>query len=285
MAPLTEQRVREVFREFAALGARYLLVHMAYQRAGLETPEAATGTEEEIAARVKHAYETMSDDHKRACSIARLIALVGVEEARVQAGPLSVYAQKNWRSIRRQPWKYTQWEHALLLAAVAGEGPTPVLPEEVDAVARALDEVLRLDASLHVGFKFEQERAAKLNADPESRTKRAGEKPRNVDARKWLSRKRQRSVLAGNRFGTTELGLAFVEELFAAGAKSVSIPGDTIDFGGDNDADHSDTLIVKLPKDPAARARVLAITNREMKREGMEQEPDEGQADVRLWWD
>jgi hypothetical protein len=285
MAPLTEERVREVFREFAALSARHYIVQMTFAAAGLEVPEPAQGTEEELDARSAHAVETMSDDQARIISIVRLIALIGADEARVQAGPLSVYAQKNWRSIRNQPWKYTLWEYALRLAAVAGEGPTPVLPEEVDAVARALDEILPLNPQVYQGYHFEKQRAAQLNADPESHTRRAGVKPRNVEARKWLSRKTNPPVLAGNRFGTTTLGLAFVEELYAAGAKSVMVAGDTIDLGSDDMPDHSDTLIVRLPKDPEARSRLLTITNREAAREGMEEEPDEGQGEVRLWWD
>lgn len=284
MAPLTEERVREIFREFAALSSGHYLAQITFAMAGLKAPEPARGTEEELAARYARS-ETMLDDRARSMSIVRLISLIGVEEARVQAGPLSVYAQKNWRSIRRQPWKYSLWDYSLLMAAVSGEGPTPVLPEEVDAVARALDEILTLDPQLNMGFKFGQEEAARLNADPESRTRRAGEKPRNVEARKWLSRKRNPPVLAGNRFGTTAEGLAFVEELYAAGAKSVMVPGDTIDLGTDEDPDHSDTLLVRLPKDPAARSRLLAIANREAAREGFEGESDEGQAELRLWWD
>lgn len=284
MAPLTEERVREVFREFAVLTSGHLLARATYLFAGLKAPKPAKGSEAELLARRKHAGETMSDDRQRAISIVRLISLIGVAEARVQAGPLSEYASKNWRSIRRQPWKYTRWEHALMLAAVAGEGPTPVLPEEVNAVASCLDDILKLDPQLYMGFKSGQEYAARLNADPESRTKRAGEKPRNVEARKWLSRRNQ-PVLAGNRFGTNALGLAFVEELYAAGARSVMIPGDTIDLGSDGDPDHSDSLIVRLPKDRAARARLLEITNREAAREGLEEERDEGQGDVHLWWD
>jgi hypothetical protein len=92
-------------------------------------------------------------------------------------------------------------------------------------------------------------------------------------------------VLAGNRFGTSALGLAFIEELYAAGARTVSVPGDTIDPGTDDYPAHSDTLIVRLPKDPEARKRLLEIANREAEREGMEGEPDEGQSEVRLWWD
>ena len=101
----------------------------------------------------------------------------------------------------------------------------------------------------------------------------------------WLSRKRRPPVLAGNRFETNAAGLAFVEELYAAGAQSVAVLGDTIDLGTDEDPDHSDTLIVRLPKDEAARSRVLSIANREAVRKGLQEELDEGQTELRLWWD
>ena len=63
------------------------------------------------------------------------------------------------------------------------------------------------------------------------------------------------------------------------------MPGDTIDLGTDEDPDHSDTLVILLPKDAAARSRLLAIANREAKREGLDEEVDEGQTELRLWWD
>jgi hypothetical protein len=283
MPPLTDDRIREVFRKFTiiSIAGDFARIPLMMLRLWARPAKARA---DEIAAQ-QAASKALLDDRARIFSIVRLIALLGVEEARAQAGPLSVHAEKNWRSIRRQPWKYTLWEHALLLTAVSGEGPTPVLPDEVDSVARVLDEILARDQKLRRDFEFGQETAARLNADPESRTKRAGKEPRYREARKWLGRKRHPPVLAANRFGTTEAGLAFVEELYAAGATSVVVPGDTIDEGDDDYPAHSDTLVVRLPQDPAARSRLLDIAAREAVAQQVDRELDQGQDELRLWWD
>lgn len=283
MTPLTEEHVRTVFREYASLSASTVLGRLVFRMAGVEAPRPITD-ESDWAARSIRA-QAMADDRQRAISIVRLIGLLGVDEARVEAGPLSMIGSKDWRKIRGDPWRYSRWDHARLVIASWGEGPVPVLPEEVDAVYAALEEILKLDPQVRDGYRFEQEHGERLRADPDARTTPAGPRPRNVEARKWLGKKRPPSALASNRFGTIENGIAFVEELYAAGAKSVRVPGDAIDPDDGTGHAHADALIVVLPKDADARARVLAIARREANREGFEGDIDEGQPEIRLWWD
>lgn len=49
-----------------------------------------------------------------------------------------------------------------------------------------------------------------------------------LEAREWLQQNGHDSALAHNRFGSPANALAFVEELYAAGAKRVFVPGDII---------------------------------------------------------
>ncbi|EDY21136.1 hypothetical protein CfE428DRAFT_1429 [Chthoniobacter flavus Ellin428] len=70
------------------------------------------------------------------------------------------------------------------------------------------------------------------------------------EARAWLQHNRHASALAHHRFGSTANALAFVEQLYAAGAKRVFVPQDSIiddeeemELGGP----YSDSVVIELP--------------------------------------
>ena len=143
---LTESRVREIFREYAALTAGLPLVRISYAMAGLAPPEVVPMTDDEFAARSEHVQTTMAVERDRILSIIQLIALLGHQEARMQAGAISARAFAEWRMVQDQAWRYSKWDHRMLLAAThARESATPILPEEVDAVANCLEEILPLN--------------------------------------------------------------------------------------------------------------------------------------------
>ena len=135
------------------------------------------------------------------------------------------------------------------------------------------------------GFRIAQARGEALRTDPDARSRAAGVRPNEVEAREWFSGELATSILAMNRFGTSERGLAFIEELYAAGAREVLVSEDAVEVDSDAGVVHADTLVVRLPADTAARARVFGIINREARSEGFDEEVDEGQEDARLWWD
>ena len=284
--PLTDERIRSIYREYASLVANIPLAAISFAMAGLTPPEPVAEDDEAHAERAERALATMEPDRMRIQSIATVIALLGLDEAREQVGPLSERAAKEWHELQNKKWRYSVWDHRILLSLIpARQGRIPILREEVDAVARVIQEIRLLDPMLHMGLASAARQGDILRADPDSRTRPAAEKPRNIEARKFLARRRSTAILAGNRFGTNKGGIDFVEELYAAGAAKVMIPADTVQDDGPEGHLHSDTLIVTLPKDPEARARVFAISSREARREGFDEERDEGQKDLLFWWD
>jgi hypothetical protein len=285
---LTEARVREVYREYNRLTSPGVLggISMLMQGASaIFTPpgQSLAAVVETLSSDPVQKLIAQGTEKQRIDAVAMLIGVLGVDEARAQATDLSVRAAKEGQDLFNRAWKYSQWEHALLhYSKVIRAEEQPIQPQEVDAVYAALDEILSLDRFLAMGYRNAQATGNALRADPESRTRPAGPKTRDAEARKWLARKRQ-SMLAANRFGTTALGQEFVEELYAAGAAKVVVPGESIE--PDDGFDHADQLRVHLPKDPEARRRVLDIVNREARREGFDEVADTGQKEEILWWD
>lgn len=112
------------------------------------------------------------------------------------------------------------------------------------------------------------------------------------EAREWLAKNGNPSPLAGNRFGSREEAQQFVESLYAAGAVTVHVsmihdePWRIEQEGGP----YAESLLVKLPDQTTARAKILAIAEEEMRNEGF-LEDDEGLEDkvseesISLWWD
>jgi hypothetical protein len=286
--PLTEERVRAVFREYARLSSPSALSTMAMR----SVASMAMPPERRIAAVVEsltsepvQRMRELSVERQRAEAIARLIGLIGFEEARLQATALSTRAAAEGMALLKRPWKYTLWDYKMLDAAKVIDGARlPIQRDEVDAVARAMDELCSLDVFFNMAFRRAQEAGAALRADPTARTKRAVPQARSYEARKWLTRKRRPTTeLAANRFGTTADALAFVESLYEAGATEVRIAGESIEK--DEGFDHADALRVWLPKDQQSRLAILTIVNAEAAREGFDQEEDSGQKEVYLWWD
>jgi len=95
------------------------------------------------------------------------------------------------------------------------------------------------------------------------------------------------NAFASNRFRGTENAIRFVEGLYAAGAVRVIVNQESIVDEGGGDL-YADALVVLLPQEPAARARVVAICKHESDREEGEvsRDADWQTGDcVFLWWD
>jgi hypothetical protein len=105
-------------------------------------------------------------------------------------------------------------------------------------------------------------------------------------ALEWLRAHPSAHAFATNRFPMTQDAIAFVEQLFAAGAAKVTI--DNIQFLPSDDwLPYADTLMVTLPGELAKRREIFRLID-EVGRpdEDAGQLPsDEGQEIVRLWWD
>jgi hypothetical protein len=107
------------------------------------------------------------------------------------------------------------------------------------------------------------------------------------EALAWLRANHNESPLATNRFSKTSDAIAFVEQLYAAGATGVWV--DNIMMLPNHDwTPYADTLIVDLPGDDAKRHEVLELIEHVGRPDHDAGEPPPhfiGPASVRLWWD
>lgn len=172
-----------------------------------------------------------------------------------------------------------------LTASMSPPGTTNVFatftPEEMAAVAAHAE---------RIGAVMAQEQAAAMELQAQSEARAAGLArihEGDPEAREWLRANGQEAPLAGNRFDAAE-ALAFVDELYAAGAERVVVASESIvddehelSLGGP----YADTLKVHLPPDPSRRAALFAIAAREAREEGFDPEPDTGQEMLVFWWD
>ena len=105
----------------------------------------------------------------------------------------------------------------------------------------------------------------------------------------WLRENRNESALASNRFGETRHAVRFVEELYSSGARLVIVPNESInsddDFVTGEGGPYADALFVNLPDDEVKRKAVIAICQRELKREGFKLEEGMSGGQIYLWWD
>jgi hypothetical protein len=105
----------------------------------------------------------------------------------------------------------------------------------------------------------------------------------------WLRENRNESALASNRFGETDRAVRFVEELYASGARLVIVPDEAINSDDDTmrfeGGPYADALLVNLPEDEVKRKAVIAICQRELKREGFKLEEGMSNDQIYLWWD
>jgi len=129
--PLTEERVRTVFREYARLSSPSALSTMAMR----SVASMAMPPERRIAAVVEsltsepvQRMRELSVERQRAEAIARLIGLIGFEEARLQATALSTRAAAEGMALLKRPWKYTLWDYKMLDAAKVIDGARLPIP-------------------------------------------------------------------------------------------------------------------------------------------------------------
>jgi len=107
------------------------------------------------------------------------------------------------------------------------------------------------------------------------------------EARAWITANANPNAFARNRFDSKEAARAFLDSLYASGADTVYVLNVQQDSawiqreGGP----YADALLVRLPSDAAARARLFEFGARETRSEGFEQERDRGQRYLYFWWD
>ncbi len=109
----------------------------------------------------------------------------------------------------------------------------------------------------------------------------------HCEARTWMTNPVASGYLAGNRFGSREEGLRFIENLYRLGAKTVyavNIDHDMFNF--DNGGPGTDTLIVTLPDDLQQRRALLDVAEAEASLyDGPATLEDDGRAETMFWWD
>jgi len=117
----------------------------------------------------------------------------------------------------------------------------------------------------------------------------AGAPVTGPEALEWLRENKNESALASNRFGETRHAVKFVEQLYASGARLVIVPDESINTDGDTirgeGGPYADALVVNLPEDEDRRKAVIAICQRELKREGFKLEDGMSSEQIYLWWD
>jgi hypothetical protein len=79
------------------------------------------------------------------------------------------------------------------------------------------------------------------------------------EARVWLKTNQNTSAFAGNRFDTTGQALAFVEELYRAGAAHVAIDNILEENVEREGGPYADTLVVVLPDDPNLQGDLIEL--------------------------
>lgn len=110
------------------------------------------------------------------------------------------------------------------------------------------------------------------------------------EARAWLRENRNTSPFAGNRFFPKAEAEAFVENLYALGARAVYIASiyDEPERIAREGGPYADALLVVLPDDPRQRRALIAVNREEARREGFEEADAFDAADdgtLFFWWD
>jgi hypothetical protein len=111
------------------------------------------------------------------------------------------------------------------------------------------------------------------------------------EALAWLKSNGSKVGFAGNRFGSTREAIAFVEELYGAGAARVLVPDDAIRKHHAEVSEHggpyADSLVIELPS--GDRADLFEIYEHEAEAEGYgDMKGADSVIDGRylfLWWD
>ena len=111
------------------------------------------------------------------------------------------------------------------------------------------------------------------------------------EARSWLQANGQPAALASNRFDSTADALAFVEQLYTAGAQRVFIPGDSIrddEIEMEAGGPYADALVIELASSEAP-ALLLELYFTEADHEGYDLRSEPPliieERYLYLWWD
>jgi hypothetical protein len=132
--------------------------------------------------------------------------------------------------------------------------------------------------------KWADDNADQAAEDPDERI--TNQPPR--DARQWLNDNLNPHCFAGNRFYDKQEALDFVNRLYELGAVRVWVdnildePYRLREEGGP----YADTLIVELPEDRLARAKLHEVFEYELhERQGLDLEPCTEDDTLIFWWD
>jgi hypothetical protein len=106
----------------------------------------------------------------------------------------------------------------------------------------------------------------------------------NPEACAWLLSNYNPSALPTNKFQTTARALAFVYELYAAGAMEVLIDNIMDDVRPNDGGPYADSLIVRLPDDGHQRWRLIERCHWEVEGEADGTCHERGDS-LYLWWD
>lgn len=157
----------------------------------------------------------------------------------------------------------------------------PISREEAGAVAALAP---RIAKALERAPDYLREDAEAAEALETGLQRIGGDDP---DARTWLRENTLETPLGVNRFEDTADALAFVEELYAAGAVRVVIASETIedDDEFDEGGQSADAVKIQLPRDAGQRRALFAIAGREAKSQALKPPKDEGQDLLIVWWD
>jgi hypothetical protein len=106
----------------------------------------------------------------------------------------------------------------------------------------------------------------------------------NPEARAWLSSNTNASAFATNRFGVTARALAFVDELYAAGATQVLIDNISEEHTALEMGPYADSLIVRFGPDSPVRQTLVDMCDEAIAGEA-DGRVDSYRDEIRVWWD
>lgn len=122
--------------------------------------------------------------------------------------------------------------------------------ELIDQIKARIQELKQHEKPKRAPARKTVKRAGKASQPKKRRRK---EDERGPEALAWI--RKNGDKIPWGRFASKDEAVAFVEELYAAGAESVLVPKDRLS--------EADSLLVLLPAGATARERLLAIVDRE----------------------
>lgn len=107
------------------------------------------------------------------------------------------------------------------------------------------------------------------------------------EARQWLAGNINPFPLASNRFESKAAAAAFIDSLYALGADTVYVLNVQQDSAwlAREGGPYADALLLRLPDDPGARARLLQVNAREARHQSFAPDRARGQRYLFFWWD